>query len=587
MMKKHLSLAVFILILLLGIQSTFVFGEEIRNWQMMGPFSKTTVSDWWRSQFEIDYLKTQGGEKSETFNAINSENFNNRFYSWVPVLAKDTGVVDCKENFVIDTGLAVFYAFTEIDRPQDGKAVIGVGCNGAIRIWLNGKEVADNIDNEREFTPGKELFPVHFKAGKNYMLVKIHQMNARPAIFNVKIIPPYTLADHGRVWFPILLIILVWFAVSYYFEKTKPKDEGLTPGRLVSLDALRGFDMFWITGGGTVITILASRTGNYALMKHMDHMSWDGFVFWDLIFPLFLFIVGTAVPYAFAKRLERGESKIKLVRHIVLRSIGLFLIGIILAGGFSKTNLSDLRIPGVLQRIAICYGIAAIIYLYTNWKKQIGIGIAILLGYWAIMKLVPVPGLGAGNLTPDNNLANWIDFHYLPGNLYQGTWDNEGIMSTFPAIVTCMIGVLTGQWLRSSKSQNEKAAGLFKAAISFLVIGFLWGFLFPINKLLWSSSYVLIAGGWSLMLLGIFYWVIDVKGYRKWAFPFLVIGANAIATYAIRPFIKFSDIASRIAGGNVAAVFGNYRSLWLSAITYLLIWLVVYWLYKKKIFIKL
>ena len=190
-------------------------------------------------------------------------------------------------------------------------------------------------------------------------------------------------------------------------------------------------------------------------------------------------------------------------------------------------------------------------------------------------------------MTPDNNLANWIDFHYLPGNLYQGTWDNEGILSTIPAVVTCMIGILTGQWLRSSKSQNEKAAGLFMGSISFLVIGFFWGFLFPINKLLWSSSYVLIAGGWSLMLLGIFYWVIDVKGYRKWAFPFVVIGANAIATYAIRPFIKFADIASRIAGGNVAAIFGNYQSLWLSAITYLLIWLVVYWLYKKKIFIKL
>ena len=309
-------------------------------------------------------------------------------------MPKIPGVVDFKDNFVIDTGLAVFYAFTEIDRPQAGKAIIGVGCNGAIRIWLNGKEVADNIENVRPFTPGKELFPVHFKAGKNYMLVKIHQMNARPAIFNINVLPPYSLLDHGRVWFPIFLIILVWFAVSYYFEKTKSKDDVPPSGRLVSLDALRGFDMFWITGGGTVITILASKTGNYAMMRHLDHMSWNGFVLWDLIFPTFLFVVGTAVPFAFAKRLERGESKIKLVQHIVLRSIGLFLIGIILAGGFNKTSLGDLRIVGVLQRIAICYCIAAIIYLYTDWKKQIGIGIAILLGYWAVMKLVPVPGTG-------------------------------------------------------------------------------------------------------------------------------------------------------------------------------------------------
>jgi hypothetical protein len=193
---------------------------------------------------------------------------------------------------------------------------------------------------------------------------------------------------------------------------------------------------------------------------------------------------------------------------------------------------------------------------------------------------------GAGLYLPDLNLANWLDRQYLPGRMYQGTWDNEGILSTFPAVVTCLAGVLAGSWLRSSRTDARKLRGRLSAGAASIALGWVWNLWLPVNKLIWTSSYVLVAGGWSLLLLALFYWVLDVKKWRRWSLPFVVIGANAIAVYAFAQFINFPEVAARLAGGRVATQFGAYREVWLALVAYLLTWGVLYWLYKKRVFIK-
>jgi predicted acyltransferase len=345
--------------------------------------------------------------------------------------------------------------------------------------------------------------------------------------------------------------------------------------------------MFWITGGGLVVMLLAEKSGNYALLEQLDHQTWNGFHFWDLIFPLFLFIVGAAIPFAFARRREEGGSRRELYVHVAKRSLSIFLVGLLLAGGMKRIGLGDLRVAGVLQRIAIGYCASALLYVHLSVKKIVALSVAILLGYWAVMALVPVPGVGAGVYLPDLNLANWLDRQYLPGRMYQGTWDNEGILSTFPAIVTCLLGVLAGIWLRSSHTEARKTAGLVAAGVAAIAAGWIWHPWLPVNKLLWTSSYVLVAGGWSLLLLALFYWVIDVKQWRAWSFPFVVIGANAIAVYAFEGFISFREVAARLVGGPVASAFGSYQGVWLALATYVVTWGALYWLYKRRIFIKL
>jgi len=285
--------------------------------------------------------------------------------------------------------------------------------------------------------------------------------------------------------------------------------------RVVSIDALRGFDMFWIIGGGVVLRNLLRYLGNSSIVqliiRQTHHCAWNGFHFWDLIFPLFLFIVGVSMCFSFAKRLERGESRRKLYLHIVKRAILLFILGLIYNGGFRHyPPLSGVRFASVLGRIGICYFFASIVMLNTKRKGQAIIAGVLLLFYWGIMKLVPVPGYGAGVLTPEGNLAGYIDRRFLPGRFCCYKYgDNEGYLSTIPAISTTLIGVLTGHWLRSSFSKNKKALGLLGAGAAMLILGRIWNLSFPINKPIWTSSYVLYAAGWSLLLLCFFYWLID------------------------------------------------------------------------------
>jgi predicted acyltransferase len=358
--------------------------------------------------------------------------------------------------------------------------------------------------------------------------------------------------------------------------------------RIASIDALRGFDMFWITGGEAIIHALhrlhPGGTMN-ALNKQFEHMPWAGFHFYDLIFPLFLFVVGVVLPFSLTKRLEAGANRAQLYRHIAVRLVVLFVLGLIY-NGLLDLNLHDLRIAGVLQRIALCYFFAALIVMNTRVRGQIAFFVGILLTYWAVMMLVPVPGLGAGVLTPAGNLASFLDRRLLPlPYCCFGLGDNEGILSTLPAIATALLGVLAGQWLRSRQSPNRKALGLAGAGVASLLIGFTWSFNFPIIKNLWTSSFVLIAGGWSLLLLALFYWIIDVRGYRRWSFFFTVIGMNAITMYLADRFFDFGTITSIFVHGFINHL-GPFKPLFWSVSVVMTSWLFLYFLYRKKIFLK-
>jgi len=317
----------------------------------------------------------------------------------------------------------------------------------------------------------------------------------------------------------------------------------------------------------------------------MRHTDWNGFTAYDLIFPLFLFIVGASLPFALSRRMEQGADKGRLWIHVVRRTVTLLFLAMIYAG-LLDFDFSDFRYAGVLQRIALCYFFAATIVLSIGVKGQAVTAGVILLGYWAIMTLIPVPGIGAGVLTPEGNLAGYIDRAILPGSFCCYEYgDNEGILSTLPAIATTLLGVLSGHWLRSSHSGSRKTGGLVGAGLISLIVALLWNTVFPINKLIWTSSYVLFAGGWSLLLLALFYWVIDVQGYRKWAFFFVVIGMNAITIYVANRLFDFETISNIFIHGFVDSM-GDFKPVFSSFCELMTKWLFLYFLFRQKIFLK-
>jgi predicted acyltransferase len=368
------------------------------------------------------------------------------------------------------------------------------------------------------------------------------------------------------------------------------KQQGVIKGRLASIDALRGFDMFWIIGGGTIFAsldaIFKSPTSRL-IARQLEHVKWEGFRFEDLIFPLFLFIVGTVLPFSISRRIGRGQNRRVLYLHIFKRAGVLILLGLIL-NGLLWFNWPEMHWPGVLQRIGLCYFFAALLVMNTKWRTQLIVAGAILLLYWAAVTLVPVPGYGPGVITPEGCLSSYIDQNLLPGRIHEkhyGYGDNEGIISTLPAICTTLLGALAGHWLRSKHSGNRKAAALVIAGIICLVMGYVWGMSFPIIKNIWTSSYVLYSGGWSLLLLALFYWVIDVKGYKKWAFFFIVIGMNAITIYCIQWVVGFEAVADFLIGG-IAQWAGSAKPLILACGTLAVKWLLLLFLYRRRIFLK-
>jgi predicted acyltransferase len=363
--------------------------------------------------------------------------------------------------------------------------------------------------------------------------------------------------------------------------------------RLVSLDALRGFDMLWITGGDGLILGLAALTGwpvfTWAAAQ-MEHVPWEGFVFYDMIFPLFLFIAGVSMPFSILKRKKRGESMKSIYWHVIKRLFLLLLLGFIY-NGFLHFDFENQRWASVLGRIGLAWFFAALIVLNSSVRWQIVWFAGILLSYWAMMKLIPVPGFGAGVLTPEGNLCAYIDQQLLPGSFCCYTYgDNEGILSTLPAISTALLGTLTGHFLIS---ENRRLNGLKKGLIMLgtglvlLAAGKAWGLVFPVIKNIWTSSYVLYAGGWSLLLLAVFYLIIDVWKIRRWSFPFVVIGLNSITIYMlVSGIINFQTMNQYFFPG-VIKLFSEPVQPVISAICYILCeWIFLYILYRKKIFLK-
>jgi predicted acyltransferase len=366
--------------------------------------------------------------------------------------------------------------------------------------------------------------------------------------------------------------------------------------RLLSLDVFRGLTI--------AAMVLVNNAGNYAYVyPPLKHAEWHGWTPTDLIFPFFIFIVGVAIPLALQKRVEQGGTQHDLYWKIVRRSLLIFFISLILLHGFPYTleKFSNIRIPGVLQRIAICYFFAAFLFLKTTVRTQAIIAGALLFLYWAAMMLIPVPGFGAGDLSMAGSLASWIDRTLLPGHIYRPMYDPEGIFSTIPALSTCLAGVLTGRWLQQKRDPLDKVAGMFGIGALCIVVGYVWDWVFPINKPLWTSSYVVFTAGMALQLLALCMWAIDIKDYKRWAKPFVIFGVNALALYV------FSGLLARILsvipttkldgtpGDLKTWMYEHLFATWLSpinaslgfAIAYVLLWLgLMTILYRRKIFIK-
>ena len=375
-----------------------------------------------------------------------------------------------------------------------------------------------------------------------------------------------------------------------------PKAFAANPsGRLVSLDVFRG-----LTIAGMV---LVNNPGTWSnIYWPLQHAEWHGWTPTDLVFPFFLFIVGVSITLAFGRRVEEGTVKRDLYLKVLKRTAIIFGLGLFL-NGFPYFPLSTIRIAGVLQRIAICYLIASLIFLTTKVRTQVLIALALLVGYWLVMTNLAAPGYAVGDLTKDGSIASFIDRKILGQHIWrQGrVYDPEGLLSTIPAVATTLVGVLTGHWLRSERTRMDKVVGMFAAGAVCAVLGLIWNKFFPINKPLWTSSYVLFTAGLGLQLLALCYWVIDIKGYRRWAWPFEVFGVNALALFVGSGLMVKVMALIRLPRGDGTQIssqgwiFRNLFLTWASpinaslfyAIAFILLWLLLMWLlYRKRIYIK-
>ena len=367
--------------------------------------------------------------------------------------------------------------------------------------------------------------------------------------------------------------------------------------RVMSIDALRGFDMFWIIGGWYIFEGLHKALNNSTtafIMKQLTHVEWEGFVFEDLIMPLFLFIVGVVMPFSFYKRLGRGDSKRKLYIHIIIRSVILFVLGMIAQGELLELDSTKLKIYcNTLQAIAAGYLISAIIILNMRVRRQIITTVLLLLLFWALMMLVPFPGRLADRLDQDANLAAYIDRVIL--RQFDDGLNYTWILSSITFACTVMLGVMAGHLLRTQLDDYKKVYILAALGIGTLVLGSLWGGWFfgigqfytgpfPIIKRLWTSSFVLFSAGLSYLLLALFYLVIDVWGFKKWAYGLVVIGTNAIFVYMLTHLVNFRSIAGRFVGG-MDKFIGPWNDFLHAVAGFVLVWLILWWMYRKKSFI--
>ncbi len=370
--------------------------------------------------------------------------------------------------------------------------------------------------------------------------------------------------------------------------------------RLFSLDVFRGLTI--------ASMILVNNPGTWQhVYAPLRHAQWNGWTPTDLIFPFFVYIVGVAMTYSFGKLLARGAGRGELLLKAVKRAAVIFALSLAITGfpinDFPGYDLERIRVMGVLNRIAVAYLVTSVIYLYSrSWKTRATWAAAFLLIYWALMALVPVPGFGAGVLEPGKNLSNWIDLRVLGVHNYQGTtnWDPEGLLSTLGAIGTCLIGSLVGDWIRGRRSREDTTIGLFVLGSLLLAAGLIWGGAFPINKQIWTSSYVLFCAGFGSVLLALCYWTADVKGWTWWTRPFVVFGMNALALYVLSAFVTRLSLAPVIHGAAgpistkewfyqtaIVPFFSPINASLAFALFYVLCWLGIMWIfYARKIYIK-
>jgi predicted acyltransferase len=394
--------------------------------------------------------------------------------------------------------------------------------------------------------------------------------------------------------------------------------------RLTSVDALRGFDMLWILGADAAMRALARLADSEpftTLGAQFEHKAWEGFAFYDLIFPLFVFVVGVSTVLSLT-RITAQHGRAAAVKRVLLRGALLYLLGVFYNGGLAHP-WPNVRLVGVLPRIALAYTATGLLFCFFRPRALAAITVALLVGYWALLTFVPIrdfqlhkPAFAAqlgtdsptldqvrqafdatsarvtGGYQPGLNLTNHLDFVYLGGRKYDTYYDPEGLLSTFPAIATCLLGVFAGLLLRRGEARPmQKVAWLASAGLLSLALGSLWGLQFPVVKKLWTSSFVLVAGGWSALLLAVFYYVVDVWGWQRWCQPFVWIGMNAITLYVASGLVNFRSTGQRVVGGDVKAWFeGAFGPGWgdlVGAImAVVLVLLVARFLYRRQIFLR-
>jgi predicted acyltransferase len=365
--------------------------------------------------------------------------------------------------------------------------------------------------------------------------------------------------------------------------------------RVVSLDAFRGFDMFWIIGGEGIVEAWSKTSGSslaHFAARQIEHSPWAGLTPYDLIFPTFVFIVGASLVFSLTKQIAVG-GRPAAMRRVIVRGVVLYLLGIAYYGIVTKSGHPQLRLMGVLQRIAIAYTCAGVMFCCLKPRTIAIVGVTILLGYWVLLRFVPAPGVGHPTFNEGQNWTNWIDAHYLPGYKWDGNHDPEGLISNFPAVVTCLLGVFAGLLLKNGGvSPYRKVGLLLGCGAAGVAIGYLWGLPspieFPVIKKLWTSSFVLMAGGFSAIGLGLFYLVVDVWRLQLWARPFVWIGMNAITLYLLWRFVDFRQIVTEVLSAHYVANAAAYPwgGLIAALLSVALILGVARFLYKRQIFLR-
>ncbi len=359
--------------------------------------------------------------------------------------------------------------------------------------------------------------------------------------------------------------------------------------RIQSVDILRGFDMFWISGGEHFFHALAKATGWAAaifLARQLSHTPWVGFTFYDLIQPLFLFITGITLPLAVGRRLARGQTRAEVFKRLLTRTVLLIILGHIDKNGALSLDFAHQRYTSVLGRIGVAGLIAGIIIMYARPRAQVYWIIGILTGYWALLTFVTAPGQAGPSFDKGINIVDYLDQHIMPGRLISGNHDANGWSSTPPVVATVLFGCLAGTWLLTTRSAGAKVLGLLAAGVALTGLGLLWSLQFPIIKHIWTSSYALLTAGLSCLLLGLFYGVVDGLRWRRWGFLFLLIGMNPLVIYLLvnTGLINFTYIANFFLGFTYSGASKAWVPVWESVAAIVVEFALLYWLYRRKFF---